>query len=666
MNPLNPLSPVPASPPGVQWCAPRNPLRPTGERWSDWRRWAVFHLGADRRRLEHDAAAAEALAATWQALDEAAFDTRLADLRRRLRLPAADAALARRDRVEAMAGIAVASQRTLGKTPYRVQMLAALAMYQGLVVQMAAGEGKTLAVALAGVLHGWRGRPCHVVTSNDYLAQRDVQLMAPLYQRCGVHATTVVHGMPTPALQAAYRADLVYATSKQLLADHLCDHIALAGAIDPTRRRIHALRAAPGAVRSRGLYAAIVDEADSVLVDEANTPLIISAPQPNPLLVQAVLAARDVADELVPDQDYEINLAFRDIRLTDAGKARIEAMVQRLPAVWHAPERRDDLIRQALSARDLFLLDRHYVIQDGKVEILDENTGRVMAGRSWSYGLHQAIEARQGLALTDPSKTMARMSFQEFFRHYHHVGGASGTLQDIRAELWWTYGLLTVVVPTRLPSRLVVPPHRHHAVATAKWDALVDEVERLHRRQVPVLVGTRRLSDSEALQQRLIARGLACVVLNAKQSAQEAEVVAQAGQPGHITVATNMAGRGTDIHIEASVADMGGLHVLMLEPHESARVDWQLFGRAGRQGQPGHAQAYVALDDDLLQRHLPGWLRPLMAMLGGTATLRGLLMPALIRWAQGRAHRRAFQQRRYLQQREGELKKQLSFADASS
>ncbi|MEY8879432.1 MAG: hypothetical protein AB9M60_23175, partial [Leptothrix sp. (in: b-proteobacteria)] len=599
-------------------------------------------------------------------LDDAALDARLADLRTRLRRPGGPAAEARADRVEAMAAIAVAADRTLGKRPYRVQMLAALAMHEGLVVQMAAGEGKTLAVALTGVLHGWRGRPCHVVTSNDYLAQRDVQLMAPLYGRCGVSATTVVHGMPTPALQAAYRADLVYATSKQLLADHLCDHIALAGAIDPTRRRIHELRAAPGAVRSRGLHTAIVDEADSVLVDEANTPLIISAPQPNPLLVQAVLAARDVADELVLAQDYEIDAAFREIRFTDAGKARIEAMVDRLPAVWHAPERRDDLIRQALSARDLFQLDRHYVIQEGKIEILDENTGRVMPGRSWSYGLHQAIEARQGLAITHPSKTMARMSFQEFFRHYHHVGGASGTLQDIRAELWWTYGLLTVVVPTRLPSRLVVPAPRHHADGAAKWADLVGEVERLHRQGAPVLVGTRRLSDSEALQQRLVARGLACVVLNAKQSAQEAEVVAQAGVPGQITVATNMAGRGTDIHIQAEVAAAGGLHVLMLEPHESARVDWQLFGRAGRQGQRGHAQPFVALDDDLLQRHLPNWLAPLIGVLAGSAALRGLLVPALIRWAQGRAHRRAFEQRRQLQQREGDLKKQLSFADASS
>jgi preprotein translocase subunit SecA len=539
-------------------------------------------------------------------------------------------------------------------------------MHDGLLVQMAAGEGKTLAVALSGVLHGWGGLPCHVVTSNDYLAQRDAELMGALYRRCGVSVDAVVHGLPPERLRAAYEADVVYGTSKQFLADHLMDQIVLEGALDPLRRRIRELQPPRGSVRSRGLHAAIVDEADSVLIDEANTPLIISAAQPNPLLVSAVLVAREIADGLEAGRDYRVDLRFREIDLTERGRSLLESLVERLPPVWHAPERRDDLICQALSARELYRRDRDYIVEGGKIEILDENTGRVMPGRSWSYGLHQAIEAREGVQITHPSRTMARMSFQEFFRHYHRLGGASGTLQGVRQELWWTYGLLTFVVPTRLPSQLQVPPPRHFADSAAKWQALVDAVERLHREGHPVLVGTRRLADSETLQTRLLARGLECAVLNAKQLAQEAEIVAEAGKRGRITVATNMAGRGTDILIGPLVASQGGLHVLMLEPHESVRVDWQLFGRAGRQGQPGHAQAYAALDDDLLRRHLPLALAPLRALARLSPRWRGGLIGPMIALAQRRAQARAFQQRRYLQQRERELRKQLSFTRAGA
>ena len=630
-----------------------------GARWADWRRWARHRSGGLQRQVLQDAIAVEQLQAQWQGWDEATLDARLAELRAALRLQRGVAL--RRWRIEALAAISLVAQRSVERLPYRVQLMAVLAMHEQLAVQMAAGEGKTLAVALAGVLHGWRGLPCHVVTSNDYLAQRDVLLMAPLFRRCGVSAASVVHGMPLAELQVAYGCDLVYATSKQLLADHLCDQISLAGAFDPTRRRIRELRGGGDGVRTRGLHAAIIDEADSVLIDEANTPLIISAPQPNPLLVEAVCAARRLADELEPERDYRIDPQFRDIHFTDAGQQRVDAMTGQLPPVWQAPERRDDLLRQALSARELFLRDRHYIVQDGKIEILDENTGRVMAGRTWSYGLHQAIEAREGVALSDPSKTMARMSFQAFFRHYHHLSGASGTLQGVRGELWWTYGLLTFEVPTRLPSQLVVPPPQHFVSAPAKWQALIEAVESLHRQGLPVLVGTRRLADSELLQQALAGRGLSCAVLNAKQHGLEAEVVARAGQPGCITVATNMAGRGTDILLDTAVRAHGGLQVLMLEPHESSRVDWQLFGRAGRQGQPGHAQAFVSLDDDLLQRHLPFWLQPLRRALAHNRVLRGALISPLLQLAQRRAQAQAALQRRYLQQRERHIRKQLSF-----
>ena len=637
-----------------------------------WRRWLAHRSGLLARRLQAQADQAMAVAQQAAGWSDAQLDAELLRVRQAVRLGrplvgAADTAAgaaAPDTAALAVAAVAEAAARTVGRRPYRVQVLAALAMHAGLVVQMKAGEGKTLAVALAAVLQGWVGRPCHVVTANDYLAERDAVQMAPLYSRCGLRATSVVHGMPAEALRAAYDAELVYATSKQLLADHLCDQIVLGGATDATRRRIHALRpGAAGQVRTRGLHAALVDEADSVMIDEANTPLIISAPQPNPLLVAAVLAARDIADGLQPGHHYRIDARLREVHLTDAGRAHLEDLTRTLPPVWHAPERRDDLIRQAVAARDLFLRDRHYIVQDGKIEILDENTGRVMEGRTWSYGLHQAIEAREGVELTAPSKTLARMSFQDFFCRYHRLAGASGTLQGVQGELWRTYGLPCFTVPTRLPSQLQVAPLRHFADARARRAALLDEVVRLHALRLPVLVGTRRLEDSEDLAAELARRGLVAAVLNARQTAHEAAVVAAAGRPGSITVATNMAGRGTDILLDGAVRDQGGLQVLMFEPHESARVDWQLFGRAGRQGQPGAAQPCVALDDDLLLRHLPWWLQPLRRVLAGSSRLRGWLITPLVRMAQARAGRHAALQRRWLQQRERQIRKQLSFAD---
>ncbi len=637
-----------------------------------WRLWLAHRSGLLARRLHAQADQAHAAAEQACGWDDARLDAELLQLRQALRLgrPLAQVEAASGPQAQAqttvlaLAAVAEAAARTVGRRPYRVQLLAALAMHSGLVVQMKAGEGKTLAVALAAVLQGWQGRPCHVVTANEYLAQRDAEQMAPLFARCGLRVTAVVHGMPTAALQAAYAADLVYATSKQLLADHLCDQIVLAGATDATRRRIHAMRPGGAAqVRTRGLHAALVDEADSVMIDEANTPLIISAPQPNPLLVSAVLAARDIADGLQQGQHYTIDARLREVHLTDAGRAHLEDLTRTLPPVWHAPERRDDLVRQAVAARDLYLRDRHYIVQAGKIEILDENTGRVMEGRTWSYGLHQAIEAREGVELTEPSKTLARMSFQDFFCRYHRLAGASGTLQGVQGELWRTYGLPCFTVPTRLASRLDVAPLRHFADGQARRAAMTDAVLRLHALGLPVLVGTRRLEDSEALAADLARRGLVAAVLNARQTAQEAAVVAAAGRPGSITVATNMAGRGTDILLDGAVPDQGGLQVLMFEPHESARVDWQLFGRAGRQGQPGAAQPFVALDDDLLLRHLPWWLRPLRSALAASSGLRGLLVPLLVHVAQARAGRHAALQRRWLQQRERQIRKQLSFAD---
>lgn len=648
------------------WSAPRQTLAEVGTRWADWAALARTLSGATRRRLLAEADLVERIVGEREDWAAERLRARLSELRQQVRLSAGRARALPGDlRAESIACIALAAGHGLGKRPYRVQLLAALAMHEGCVVQMAAGEGKTIAVGLAAVLLGWSGSPCHVLTANDYLAQRDAQLMRPLFDLCGVSAGAVVPDSAPEQRAASYGADVAYATAKQVLADFLRDQILLHGAADPVRRRIEALKGHPGGQQPvmRGLWAAIVDEADSVLIDEAVTPLIISAASPDPMMAQAAVQARDIASELAPNRHYEIDRVLRDVRFTDDGEDRLDLLCSRLPAVWHGPLRRKELVSQAIVARDLFERDRHYIVDDGKVVIVDENTGRAMPGRTWSYGMHQAIEAKEGLEISHPSRTMARMSFQDFFRRYHRLCGASGTLQGTRNELWWTYGLATFEVPTRLPSRLRVPRSRHFAGADEKRRALIRRAAELVRGGHPVLVGTRRISDSETLAEALRQEGIDCVVLNAKQHAAEAAIVETAGLPGRLTVATNMAGRGTDIHIAPEVAARGGLHVLMLEPHESARVDWQLFGRAGRQGAPGHAQGFVSAEDDLLRRHTPWFARWMLAAARSSPPLRAAFMPVLCAAAQAAAQWRAWRLRRQLQLRERLLRAQLSFTD---
>lgn len=644
-----------------RWVAPRRNAPGVGTRWTHWVELLKLLSGRVGKRLDAWAQEVVTLQQAWQTLSDAELDARLAQLRSQVRLGALDRDDTGRVRIESMAAISLAGQREIQRLPYQVQILAAMAMHEGCVVQMAAGEGKTLAVAVAAILHGWRGLPCHVVTSNDYLAARDVELMRPMYERCGVSVKSVVHETPQDELAQHYAADVVYATSKQLLADYLRDAIELNGGLDPARRRIHNLSGRAYS-RMRGLYAAIVDEADNVLIDEAMTPLIISAPQPNPLLAQAVQAAHVLARQMVLDEDYLVLHEYRDVSFTASGKEKLEKITHDLPPVWHAPERREDLMRQALVARDVYLLDRHYLIEEGKIVILDESTGRAMPGRSWSFGLHQAIEVKEGLEITHPTKTMARMSFQEFFTHFHLMGGASGTLQGVRTELWWTYGLATLSVPTRKPSQLDVTFPKHFGSRQQKWEQLIQDVIALHERRVPILVGTRRLIDSELLEQVLRERGLPCSVLNAKHLAQEAEIVAQAGLRGQITVATNMAGRGTDILIDEAVESMGGLHVLVLEPHESARVDWQLYGRSGRHGAPGVAQPYVSMEDDLLVRYSPRLIRPLLEVLQSSSIVRGAVLSFILWLSQSNAQWKAAAVRRAMRSREAQIRKQLSFA----
>lgn len=569
-------------------------------------------------------------------------------------------------RAEALALLAVVMERQMGMKPYDVQLKAALAMHQGAVIQLTPGEGKTLALALVSALLGWTGRPCHVVTANDYLAERDAELMSPFYRACGLRAVSVLPGQDTQTLKQGYDSDIVYATGKQLLADFLRDELLLPGVRTPLQRQLRLMRGTMNRMPvMRGLFSAVVDEADSVLIDEANTPLIISGNDSNERLLEAVPQAFQLSGNFKKDEHYTIDYAYLKVIFTEEGYSLLDQFSKDLPPLWRKEERSEELLQQAILARKVFIRDRHYVVIDDKVVIVDENTGRGMPNRSWSYGLHQAIEAKEGVPLSEPSRIMARRSFQDFFRRYHRLCGASGTLQGISGELWDSYDLLTVKIPLRLSNRLSVDPPACFKNSEEKTEALCRRIAVLHKKGLPVLVGTRRISDSETIARLLKAQGLECCVLNAREHKQEAAVIARAGQTGAVTVATNMAGRGVDIKVPGEVNDAGGLQVLMFEPHESSRVDWQLFGRSGRQGAPGRATMFVSIRDDLLQRHLP-WLFRWILYIAKFPIIGHTALRLAIWLAQWRAQRLFWWQRKQLVKRNKLLRSQITFADKIS
>ena len=562
--------------------------------------------------------------------------------------------------VDLMASLREIARRTLGLEAYRVQIAAALAMSQGYLVQLAPGEGKTLTLALAAAVAARHPQPCHLITTNDYLAERDADFLQPFYQACGLSVGKVLQEMSPEDKTQHYQADLVYSTAKQLLADFLTDQLRFQGPVTQlglSLRRLQGTEAAP--LMMRGLGRVLVDEADSVLIDEAITPMIISGPDANPLLQEAIEIATEKVEHFQSGVHYRLNPETRQVKWTQAGFRLLAEMALALPPLWRNRARYEDLMSMAVLARDYFTRDQHYVVQDDALVIIDESTGRAMPGRSWSYGLHQAIEARAGVPPSHPNKTLAKLSFQNYFKYYPSLSGASGTLQNIEQELYFNYRKQVLAIPSRLPSQLAIHPFQVYATKAAKTQALIETLKALHAQGYPLLIGTRSIYDSEQLADLLVHEGLTFNLLNAKQLAREADIIAQAGQPGAITLATNMAGRGTDIKVDPQVIEAGGLRVLMYEPHESARVDWQLYGRAGRQGAPGEAYSFVCLEDEVLKKHLPSWLLRLARLLLPLRLSRPWTL--LVRFAQQRAAAKSFETRRFINEMTLEQQKRMSF-----
>ena len=561
---------------------------------------------------------------------------------------------------ECFALVREAASRVIGQRHYPTQLVAGWLLLQGTLVEMATGEGKTFAATLPAVTAALAGLPVHVITVNDYLAARDAETMGPLYRFFGLQAGAIVHGMTREQRRAIYASHIAYASNKELAFDYLRDRAALGDRASPLHLAVQSLRGQQ-AQRSqacvlRGLVFAIVDEADSVFIDEARTPLILSATVsggPPRDLCELALAW---VERLVEGEHFELERGARRVRLTDAGRDALATLRAGAgDAVQFESERAcEQEVHRALMATHLYALDQHYVIVDAKVQIVDEATGRVMPDRAWEHGLHQMIEAKEGLELTGLRETLARITYQRLFRRYLRLAGMSGTATEVAAEIGLTYGLPVVRVPLHRPSRRVLRPPRCLPNAAAKWQAVAQAVAQVALQQRrPVLIGTRTVKASEELSALLDARGIEHVVLNAKQDGVEAQIVSRAGEAGRVTVATNMAGRGTDIVLGHGVAERGGLHVILTEYHESRRVDRQLFGRSARQGDPGSGEAIVALDDELFSAHAPAWSALLAARGRPVGALALGLLRRVAQWAAERHNR---------DQREGSLRQDRRFA----
>jgi len=633
---------------------------------------AVNHLiGLYQRRskvfdqLKQDAQAVDALASNFSDLSDGMLHQRLMEFREKFHR---GGATVEAHLFPALAAIREASQRQLGMRPFLVQIMGALALYRGYLAEMATGEGKTLTAGLAAVLAGWTKRPCHIVTVNDYLVERDAARLSPLYIYCGIRAGCITGAMDDTERQKGYACDITYTTSKELLADFLRDRLRLGTLQNPTRRLIRNLltpfspNSGAGLVM-RGLHTAIVDEADSVLIDEAVTPLIISAAHENQEIKDAARIAHAMIATLRPGEDYQTNFRYKEIDLTESGKQKLLDLAATLPGLWQGTERRLELVVQALVAREFFLRDKQYIVDQGKVVIVDEFTGRPMPQRTWREGMHQAIEAKEGVLISNPSETMARLSFQRFFRCFHKLSGMTGTAREAAGEFWQTYGLAVVPIPTNRPCIRQQWPDRVFGDEESKWAAIVEEIARIHGQGRPILVGTRSVYASELLAGLLAKKHIPFNVLNASRLNEEASIIAMAGEHARITIATNMAGRGTDILLGRGVAELGGLHVIATERHESGRVDRQLFGRSGRQGDPGSAQAFVCLQDELIIRYLPATVQKAIRHGFQRGGLKALKLASTGFWiAQRKAQRLAAKQRQSVLQSDLWLDEALSFA----
>jgi len=485
--------------------------------------------------------------------------------------------------VEAFAVAREAAKRTVGMRPFDVQVIGGIVLHEGKIAEMKTGEGKTLAATMPIYLNALSGKGVHVITVNDYLAKRDAEWMGPIYKFLGLSVGVIIHGMNDEERKTAYNCDITYGTNNEFGFDYLRDNMKF-DIEDYVQRDFN--------------YA-IVDEVDSILIDEARTPLIISGPSEES--TDKYYKINQIIPRLKKDEDYTIDEENRTVVLSESGVARTEKLLK--VDNLYEPRNMEILhhVNQALKAHTLFKKDVDYLVKEGQVVIVDEFTGRVMPGRRYSDGLHQALEAKERVKIERENQTLASVTFQNYFRMYDKLAGMTGTADTEAVEFKNIYNLDVVVVPTNMPMIRTDYPDVIYKTEKEKFTAVIDEIKELHSQKRPVLVGTISIEKSELLSKYLKKAGIKHNVLNAKNHEKEAEIIAQAGQPGAVTISTNMAGRGTDIKLGEGVAEVGGLHILGTERHESRRIDNQLRGRSGRQGDKGSSRFYLSLEDDLLR-----------------------------------------------------------------
>jgi len=500
---------------------------------------------------------------------------------------------------EVFAVVREGGKRVLNMRHFDVQLVGGVVLHEGRIAEMRTGEGKTLVATLPIVLNALTGRGVHLVTVNDYLARRDAEWMGQLYRFLGLSVGVIVHGMDDPERQASYRSDITYGTNNEFGFDYLRDNM---------KFRLEDMV-------QRELHYAIVDEVDSILIDEARTPLIISGPAEDSTDFYPRVNA--IIPYLKKDADYTVDEKARQVLLNEeSGIPKIERLLsvdnlydpQNIEVLHH--------VNQALKAHVLFHRDVDYMVKDGEVVIVDEFTGRLMPGRRWSDGLHQAVEAKEGVKIENENQTLATITFQNYFRMFEKLAGMTGTADTEAAEFQQIYNLGVTVIPTNRPMVRKDLSDQIYRTEREKFQAVLEEVKALHAEGQPVLVGTVSIEKSERVSGLLTRHGIPHNVLNAKHHEREAQIIAEAGQPGKVTIATNMAGRGVDIRLGEGVVEKGGLHIVGTERHESRRVDNQLRGRSGRQGDPGSSRFYLSLEDDLLRIFGSDRISPIMEKLG--------------------------------------------------
>jgi preprotein translocase subunit SecA len=565
---------------------------------------------------------------------------------------------------EAFALVREAGRRALNMRHFDVQLLGGIAMHHRSIVEMQTGEGKTLTATLPMYLEALAGRGAHLATANDYLAQRDADWMRPIYSMLGMTVGVIQAQQPRPARRDAYACDVTYGTAKEFGFDFLRDRLLIRRLGGPQQSGLARLLAGDGEAPSespvqRECHFALIDEADSLLIDEARTPLIISALPGESVKrkIECFQWSAQAADQLTEKEHYDYDPEKQTVDLTPRGRQRVR-MLPKSPALdpLGMPEIYEH-VERSIRVQRAFLRDRHYVVRDGEIVIVDEFTGRLGEGRKWRDGIHQAIEAKEGVKVTVDSGQAARITVQDLFLRYERLAGMTGTASDSARELRRIYRARVVPVPTNRPSGRRRLPTWVFGDIQAKWAAVVTEVREVHGTGRPVLIGTRSIDKSQQLSELLRDAGIEHQVLNAHQVAVEADIVARAGQRDKVTVSTNMAGRGTDIKLGEGVAELGGLHVICTELHDSARIDRQLIGRCGRQGDPGSYRQYLALDDDILLYGLGPAKAAALSRRGKGSAARWDRMESLFYKAQRKIERRHYRDRKALMHFEQEKKK---------